>query len=182
MNAEGGRYLKRHNHKKADILRAWSIKVNVTALKFSSKTNYFSDIWVYIIVLSHFFFCIIDLVITLHRFQNCALMNLRQNPLLILFGASWEDQNDSTDLKSWIILRYMVSTGNELLLSYDLSLLAINLCFSFDQLFLLGMLLCMHRCVFIVCKIGKSSGFTWSRLRLQGASSAKKEKLCEQNC
>jgi hypothetical protein len=55
MNAEDGGYLKRHNHKKVDILREWSMKANVTVLKFTCKTNYCCEIWVYIIVL--FLFC-----------------------------------------------------------------------------------------------------------------------------
>ena len=54
MTAEGGGCLNWHNHKKVDILREWSLKANVTALKFTCKTNYCCEIWVYIIVL--FFF------------------------------------------------------------------------------------------------------------------------------
>jgi len=72
--------------------------------------------------------------------SKCALINLRSNVLLILFGVSWEARNDSMGLETWIILRPMVSTGSELrvfrcLLSNDLSLLTINPWFTFDQLF-----------------------------------------------
>jgi len=71
---------------------------------------------------------------------------------IFVFGASWEALNDSTGLETWIILRLMVSTGSELrvfrsLLANDLSLLTINLCFTFDQLLLSGMQLCTGVCL-----------------------------------
>jgi hypothetical protein len=65
-------------------------------------------------------------------------------------------------------------------LSYNLSLLTINLCYIESAVPARNASVCVHVCVLVVCKIEKSHRIIRGCLRTEGITSAKTGKLCKQ--
>jgi hypothetical protein len=143
-----GRWILEITTIKVDILREWSMTANVTTLKFTCKTNYCCERWVYNSPIYFLFFwhcwpC--------HNAAAFSKLCADKPPFKCITNFIWSFMGSSNWFKRVGNMNNIEISGIHrhwtqvfrCLLSCDLSLLTINLCFTFDQLFLSGMQVCL---------------------------------------